>query len=91
MIYFFDTCQAIIRTLPTLQHDDARPEDVDTDAEDHAPDECRYACMSRPWVPSNKPAPEPNFPGMVIGGAPGGRAPTVDQIWKDHARSQYRD
>ncbi|NBQ33281.1 MAG: terminase, partial [Proteobacteria bacterium] len=28
----------------------ARPEDVDTDGEDHAADEWRYACMSRPWV-----------------------------------------
>jgi hypothetical protein len=33
-----------------LQHDDARPEDVDTDAEDHAADEVRYAVMSRPWI-----------------------------------------
>jgi hypothetical protein len=28
-----------------------RPEDLDTSAEDHAADECRYACMSRPWTP----------------------------------------
>jgi hypothetical protein len=24
--------------------------DIDSDAEDHAPDEARYACMSRPWI-----------------------------------------
>ena len=28
---------------------DAGAEDVDTDGEDHAPDEARYACMSRPY------------------------------------------
>jgi hypothetical protein len=33
-----------------LQHDAANAEDVDTDGEDHAPDETRYACMARPWV-----------------------------------------
>lgn len=50
MLLMFSTCRDMIRTLPALQHDDARPEDVDTDAEDHGPDELRYACMSRPWV-----------------------------------------
>ena len=50
MIYFFSTCVDSIRTIPALQHDPDRPEDVDTDGEDHAPDETRYACMSRPYV-----------------------------------------
>ena len=50
MIYCFSTCVAIIRTLPALQHDPAQPEDVNTESEDHAPDEARYACMSRPFV-----------------------------------------
>jgi hypothetical protein len=52
MLYFFSTCTHTVRTLPALQHDSTRPEDVDTDGEDHAPDETRYACMSRPWVAS---------------------------------------
>lgn len=56
MIYLFDTCRDAIRTLPALQHDASRPEDVDTSAEDHAADEIRYACMSRPWVPAVKAA-----------------------------------
>jgi hypothetical protein len=51
MIYFFSTCLDSIRTIPALQHDPDRPEDLDTDGEDHAGDEVRYACMSRPWVP----------------------------------------
>ena len=51
MLYVFSTCTHLIRTLPALQHDENRPEDVDTDGEDHAADELRYACMSRPWTP----------------------------------------
>jgi hypothetical protein len=47
-----------LRTVPILQHDPDRPEDVMTDSEDHAGDEWRYACMSRPWVPM-KEAPKP--------------------------------
>jgi hypothetical protein len=50
MLYTFSTCRDFIRTVPALQHDPDRPEDVDTDGEDHAGDEGRYACMSRPWV-----------------------------------------
>ena len=37
MIYFFCTCRDSIRTLPALQHDQNKPEDVDTESEDHAP------------------------------------------------------
>lgn len=51
-LYFLDCCEDTIRTLPVLQHDETDPEDVDTEAEDHAYDETRYACMSRPWLPA---------------------------------------
>lgn len=54
MIYFFDTCKDSIRTIPTLQHDTHKPEDVHTEGEDHAADEIRYACMSRPYQPPKK-------------------------------------
>lgn len=50
MLYFLDSCVDTIRTLPTLQHDEGDTEDLDTDGEDHAADETRYAVMSRPWV-----------------------------------------
>jgi hypothetical protein len=50
MLYVFSTCNALIRTLPALVHDPDRPEDLDTSQEDHAADELRYACMSRPWI-----------------------------------------
>lgn len=49
-------CKDSIRTIPSLIHDDARPEDVDTTGEDHSGDEWRYAAMSRP-EPSVKPIP----------------------------------
>ena len=50
MIGCFKTCTASINTIPTLQHDEKRPEDLDTNSIDHAADDWRYACMSRPWV-----------------------------------------
>lgn len=50
MLYVFNTCVDFIRTVPALQHDETHPEDLDTDGEDHAADEARYACMSRPYV-----------------------------------------
>lgn len=51
MLYFLDCCSDSLRTIPTLQHDEINSEDVDTEGEDHAGDETRYAAMSRPWVP----------------------------------------
>lgn len=50
MIYCFTTCKDSIRTIPMLPHDQNRPEDIDTNSEDHAADEWRYACMARQWV-----------------------------------------
>jgi len=47
----FDTCTHTVRTIPMLTHSKHKPEDVDTDLEDHAADETRYFCMSRPWTP----------------------------------------
>ena len=59
MLVVFSTCTDFIRTVPFLQHDPDRHEDVYSDSEDHAADECRYACMSRPWVAvKEKPKPE---------------------------------
>jgi hypothetical protein len=50
MIYCFNTCLDSIRTIPALQHDKNRVEDLDSDMEDHAADDWRYACMSRPYI-----------------------------------------
>jgi hypothetical protein len=59
MLFCFSTCVDSIRTIPVLQHDVARPEDLDSDMEDHAADEWRYACMSRPWVPAKSADSKP--------------------------------
>lgn len=52
MWYVMSSCQHLIRTLPVLMHDDDHPEDVlqGQDIEDHAPDDLRYALMSRIYV-----------------------------------------
>lgn len=52
MLFLFETNLHLIRTLPIMQHDDHNAEDLDTDGEDHAVDELRYACMSRPYLAS---------------------------------------
>ncbi len=62
MLYFLDCCEDSIRTIPTLQHDDKDVEDVDTEAEDHAYDETRYAVMSRPWIPTPPKPPGSGLP-----------------------------
>jgi hypothetical protein len=51
MLYVFSSCRDFLRTVPTLQHDPMKAEDLDTSSEDHIADEARYGCMSRPWVP----------------------------------------
>lgn len=61
MLYFLECCEDSIRTIPTLQHDEDKMEDLDTSAEDHSGDETRYAVMSRPWV---KDAPAPQGSGL---------------------------
>ena len=50
-MYFFNTCRAAIRTLPTLLYSTLNPEDLDSDGEDHAADEIRYLCMAKPVKP----------------------------------------
>ena len=51
LLYVFRNCKAFIRTLPLLQYDSSNSEDLDTEGEDHAADEARYFCMSRPIKP----------------------------------------
>src|SRR5690349_766681 len=55
MLYVTSNCHSgFWRTVPDLVMDEhlhgAQSEDVDTDQEDHAYDDCRYACSSRPWL-----------------------------------------
>jgi hypothetical protein len=79
MIFTFKTCTDSIRTIPSLQHDKTNAEDIDTEAEDHAADEWRYACMSRPFTRS-----APKTPGDMH------RKPTLDEMLKAHDRSRKR-
>lgn len=58
MMYIFSNCKAFIRTIPTLKYDDVKPEDIDSDLEDHAADEWRYFCMARPITPVKKDPPK---------------------------------
>lgn len=60
MMYVFSNCKAFIRTIPLLQYDEHKPEDLDTDGEDHVADEVRYLCMSRPIKPS-VPVPDDEY------------------------------
>lgn len=62
MLYFCDNCEDSIRTIPTLQHDETDAEDIDTEGEDHAGDETRYAVMSRPWIPRQSPSTASRLP-----------------------------
>lgn len=41
-------CPYLTRTLPQLVSDDHKPEDINSDSEDHAADALRYGAMSRP-------------------------------------------
>jgi hypothetical protein len=58
-LYVFSTCVNLIRTLPALQHDTHKPEDLDSEGEDHAADTLRYGCMARPWIAPSPVIPKP--------------------------------
>ncbi len=49
MMGWFNTCPDAIRTIPALQHDPNKMEDLNTNSEDHEADQTRYVCMSRPY------------------------------------------
>lgn len=59
MLYFSDACEHTIRCISSVQHDENKPEDLDTEGEDHIVDETRYACNSRPILAAEKPGPAP--------------------------------
>lgn len=55
----FSTCPNFIRTIPTLVHDDKKPEDMNTRGEDHHADQMRYflhyvgsptKVIQKPWL-----------------------------------------
>jgi hypothetical protein len=89
MIYTFSTCTDSIRTVPALQHDPDRPEDVDTDGEDHAADEWRYACMSRPWVPRKVEQPRPVYDFMADQSGQIRSGMTINELIKRQGRRRH--
>jgi hypothetical protein len=58
MFYVFKNCENFIRTIPLLQYDEHKVEDIDTDGEDHIADAWRYFLMSRPIKPRTTPKPD---------------------------------
>lgn len=51
MMYVFDNNKEFIRTIPTLMHDDHKPEDLNSDGEDHQADDWRYLCQMHKLAP----------------------------------------
>ena len=49
-LYVFNTCRDFIRTFPPIARDPKDLDDVDSDAEDHIPDEARYMALSADYV-----------------------------------------
>lgn len=47
MMQIYSTCKDFIRTIPSLCMDELRPEDIDTDQEDHVYDEACHICMAK--------------------------------------------
>ena len=61
MLRVYPNCKHFIRTIPSLCMDELKPEDIDTDQEDHVYDEACLICMARPLAmkdPSDKPKNE---------------------------------
>lgn len=80
MLFFFTTCEDTIRTLPGLQHDKNKPEDVDTKGEDHCGDELRYSCMARPWIRKGSENVSPKFRAVRAEGNKIVGAPTFGEL-----------
>ena len=59
LFYVFKNCKNFIRTIPMLQFDEHKVEDLDTDGEDHIADMVRYVLMSRPIKPRVDAKPDP--------------------------------
>ena len=60
-MYVFENCKAFIRTLPLQMYSEVNPEDLNTELEDHCPDEVRYLCMARPVAPILEVKKKPFF------------------------------
>ena len=75
----FNTCVHFKTTFPANIYDDKKPEDLNTDGEDHSADEARYGLMSRP--------PETSLDSIKI---VGGISPMSKVEELKRRREQYR-
>ena len=79
-MYIFSNCKDFIRTLPLLRYDDHKPEDLDTEGEDHAADEARYFCMARPISPRKI--------GSVLAKSPAEQALDIGKLYPQPVRER---
>lgn len=56
------TCPNLCRTMPQMKHDDHKPEDMDSELEDHPADTLRYLLNSHPRAPLDPHAAKPKAP-----------------------------
>lgn len=80
---FFNTCGNAIRTIPELQHDNKRIEDIDTDGDDHVCDALSYGLQRLHEGKSIKPHTE--FEKMIAN-LHGGYIPPheLNEIYNNH-------
>jgi len=83
-LHVFENCANLIRTLPTLPYSEHRPEDLDTRAEDHLADCCRYLLQELgngpSWLLADDTKPEERtYPGAV---ADDGETKLVVDTWR---------
>jgi phage terminase large subunit len=65
-LYVFDSCPNLARTIPMMQRDKNRPEDLDTKLEDLGVDSTRYLMMIRPrGVAKPRPHDSPGQQGAM--------------------------
>jgi hypothetical protein len=60
MLMVAKSCNNWWRTMPLLAESPKNPDDVNSEQEDHAYDECRYMLMSRPLTPKKVDTMPPN-------------------------------
>ena len=66
MLYVFDTCRDFLRTFPNLVYDRSRPEDIDTNCEDHDYDAMRYFLMRNPLPSKPLEAEEKDYNHIIL-------------------------
>jgi hypothetical protein len=54
-MFISEACSQFMRTVPVLPRDDDNLDDVDTEAEDHVGDECRYRVYQKSARFASKP------------------------------------